>query len=175
MQLKTILNKVQKFKSFVYGQIRWIEDTKGPTIKNSRIGVSWRLARVWLQRRTTVVPPRENKRSARRDRGVSKVRWWSSPGYGCDTNRAVNRPAGSMVALVSVSVFGASASWRWPANSLLPCNVTWEKASFRKGPFQRRTDTATSSKKFTSRNRKPGNDTERIYFHRMWVAVQESH
>ena len=33
MQLKTILNKVQKFKSFVYGQIRWIEDTKGPTIK----------------------------------------------------------------------------------------------------------------------------------------------
>nr|VFK64718.1 MAG: hypothetical protein BECKTC1821F_GA0114240_11409 [Candidatus Kentron sp. TC] len=41
MQLKTILNKVQKFKSFVYGQIRWIEDTKGPTIKIFRRLGAW--------------------------------------------------------------------------------------------------------------------------------------
>jgi len=26
MQLKTILNRVQKFKSFVYGAVRWVED-----------------------------------------------------------------------------------------------------------------------------------------------------
>nr|VFK18397.1 MAG: hypothetical protein BECKLFY1418C_GA0070996_10435 [Candidatus Kentron sp. LFY] len=43
MQIKTILNRVQKFKSFVYGKARWIEDAKEPTIeveiqprKNSR-------------------------------------------------------------------------------------------------------------------------------------------
>jgi len=33
MQLKTILNRVQKFKSFVYGTIRWVEDAKEPTIE----------------------------------------------------------------------------------------------------------------------------------------------
>ena len=33
MQLKTILNRVQKFKSFVYGSIRWVEDAKAPTIE----------------------------------------------------------------------------------------------------------------------------------------------
>ena len=32
MQLKTILNRVQKFKSFVYGTICWVEDAKEPTI-----------------------------------------------------------------------------------------------------------------------------------------------
>ena len=43
MQLNTILNRVQKFKSFVYGRVRWIEASKEPTIeielhprKNSR-------------------------------------------------------------------------------------------------------------------------------------------
>ena len=43
MQLKTILNRVQKFKSFVYGDIHWIENGSEPTIeaellprKNSR-------------------------------------------------------------------------------------------------------------------------------------------
>ncbi len=25
MQIKTILNRVQKFKSFVYGAVRWVE------------------------------------------------------------------------------------------------------------------------------------------------------
>ena len=33
MQLKTILNRIQKFKSFVYGTIRWVEDAKEPTIE----------------------------------------------------------------------------------------------------------------------------------------------
>ena len=33
MQLKTILNRIQKFKSFVYGTIRWVEDGKEPTIE----------------------------------------------------------------------------------------------------------------------------------------------
>ena len=33
MQIKTILNRVQKFKSFVFGPIRWVEDTKEPTIE----------------------------------------------------------------------------------------------------------------------------------------------
>ena len=33
MQLKTILNRIQKFKSFVYGTIRWIEDAKEPAIE----------------------------------------------------------------------------------------------------------------------------------------------
>ena len=43
MQLKTILNRVQKFKCFVYGEIRWVENVLGPTVevelrarKNSR-------------------------------------------------------------------------------------------------------------------------------------------
>ena len=43
MQLKTILNRVQKFKSFVYGKTHWVEGTKEPTLdveihsrKNSR-------------------------------------------------------------------------------------------------------------------------------------------
>ncbi len=33
MQLKTILNRIQKFKSFVYRSIRWVEDAKVPTIE----------------------------------------------------------------------------------------------------------------------------------------------
>ena len=33
MQLKTILNKVQTFKSFVHGKAKWIEDAKEPTIE----------------------------------------------------------------------------------------------------------------------------------------------
>lgn len=33
MHMKTILNRVQKFKSFVYGSISWVEDTKEPTIE----------------------------------------------------------------------------------------------------------------------------------------------
>ena len=33
MQLKTILNRVQKFKSFVYDSVRWMEDAGEPTIE----------------------------------------------------------------------------------------------------------------------------------------------
>ncbi|MDZ7752579.1 MAG: ISL3 family transposase [Gammaproteobacteria bacterium] len=33
MQVKTILNRVQKFKSFVYGAIRWVDGTEVPTIE----------------------------------------------------------------------------------------------------------------------------------------------
>jgi transposase len=32
MQLKTILNRVQKFKRFVYGDVRWEEDRKGEVL-----------------------------------------------------------------------------------------------------------------------------------------------
>ncbi len=33
MQVKTILNRVQKFKSFVYGAVRRVEDTSVPTLE----------------------------------------------------------------------------------------------------------------------------------------------
>jgi len=33
MQIKTILNRVQKFKSFVYGSERWVEDAPVPTLE----------------------------------------------------------------------------------------------------------------------------------------------
>jgi len=33
MQLKTILNRVQKFKSFVYGTVRWAEHTSSPALE----------------------------------------------------------------------------------------------------------------------------------------------
>ena len=33
MQLKTILNRVQKFNSFVYGRIRWVNEAKEPTVE----------------------------------------------------------------------------------------------------------------------------------------------
>ncbi len=33
MHIKTILNRVQKFKSFVYGTVRWVEDATEPTIE----------------------------------------------------------------------------------------------------------------------------------------------
>ena len=33
MQLKTILNRVQKFKCFVYGPIIWVEGAKGPAVE----------------------------------------------------------------------------------------------------------------------------------------------
>ncbi len=33
MQVKTILNRVQKFKSFVYGAVRWLEDSLTPTLE----------------------------------------------------------------------------------------------------------------------------------------------
>ncbi len=33
MHLKTILNRVLKFKSFVYKSIRWVEETQEPTIE----------------------------------------------------------------------------------------------------------------------------------------------
>ncbi len=29
MQLKTILNRVEYFKSFVYGKVRWVDDAAG--------------------------------------------------------------------------------------------------------------------------------------------------
>ena len=33
MQLKTILNRVEPFKSFVYGKARWVEGTGRPTLE----------------------------------------------------------------------------------------------------------------------------------------------
>jgi len=33
MQIKTILNHVQKFKSFVYGTVYWVEGTSVPTLE----------------------------------------------------------------------------------------------------------------------------------------------
>jgi transposase len=33
MQIKTILNRVQKFKSFVYGAVRWVEGSTGPALE----------------------------------------------------------------------------------------------------------------------------------------------
>jgi len=33
MQLKTILNRVERFKSFVYGKARWVEDAAGAAIE----------------------------------------------------------------------------------------------------------------------------------------------
>ncbi len=33
MQLKTILNRVQKFKSFVYGAVRWVDGAPIPTLE----------------------------------------------------------------------------------------------------------------------------------------------
>jgi hypothetical protein len=33
MQLKTILNRVQKIKSFVYGAVRWVEGAPSPTLE----------------------------------------------------------------------------------------------------------------------------------------------
>lgn len=33
MHIKTILNRVQNFKSFVYGSVRWVEDASEPTIE----------------------------------------------------------------------------------------------------------------------------------------------
>ena len=33
MQLKTILNRVQKIKSFVYGAVRWVEGAASPTLE----------------------------------------------------------------------------------------------------------------------------------------------
>ena len=33
MQIKTILNRVQKFKSFVYGAVSWVEGAAVPTLE----------------------------------------------------------------------------------------------------------------------------------------------
>jgi len=33
MQIKTILNRVQKYKSFVYGTVRCVEDASVPTLE----------------------------------------------------------------------------------------------------------------------------------------------
>jgi transposase len=33
MQLKTILNRVEHFKSFVYGKVRWVDDAERPTLE----------------------------------------------------------------------------------------------------------------------------------------------
>ena len=33
MQLKTMLNRVERFKSFVYGKARWVEETPRPTVE----------------------------------------------------------------------------------------------------------------------------------------------
>ncbi len=33
MQLKTILNRVENFKSFVYGRAGWVDDADRPTIE----------------------------------------------------------------------------------------------------------------------------------------------
>ncbi len=33
MQIKTILNRVQKYKSFVYGAVHWVEEATVPTLE----------------------------------------------------------------------------------------------------------------------------------------------
>lgn len=33
MQIQTIFNRVQKFKSFVYGSARWVENASVPTLE----------------------------------------------------------------------------------------------------------------------------------------------
>ena len=33
MQLKSILNRVERYKSFVYGKARWVENAGRPTIE----------------------------------------------------------------------------------------------------------------------------------------------
>jgi hypothetical protein len=33
MQIKTILNRAQKFKSFVYGAVRWVDGAAVPTLE----------------------------------------------------------------------------------------------------------------------------------------------
>ena len=33
MQLKTILNRVESFKSFVYGKVQWVEGTERPALE----------------------------------------------------------------------------------------------------------------------------------------------
>ena len=33
MQLKTILNRAQKFKSFVYGSARWVNEARQPAVE----------------------------------------------------------------------------------------------------------------------------------------------
>ncbi len=33
MQIKAILNRIQKFKSFVYGAVRWVEGAPVPTLE----------------------------------------------------------------------------------------------------------------------------------------------
>ena len=33
MQLKTILNRVEHYKSFVYGKVTWVEDVERPTLE----------------------------------------------------------------------------------------------------------------------------------------------
>ena len=50
MQIKTILNRVQKFTSFVYGAVSWVDGALVPTLEvkiharvNSRPAAVWRL------------------------------------------------------------------------------------------------------------------------------------
>lgn len=53
MQLKTILNRVQKFKSFVYGAIRWVEAGKVPALEvdvHPRVGSRGRCSGCGRQR-----------------------------------------------------------------------------------------------------------------------------
>jgi len=33
MQIETILNRVQKFKSFVYGAVSWVDGARVPTLE----------------------------------------------------------------------------------------------------------------------------------------------
>ena len=50
MQLKTILNRVQKFKSFVYGAVRWVEADAVPALEvdiHPRAGSRGRVLGVW--------------------------------------------------------------------------------------------------------------------------------
>jgi transposase len=53
MQLKTILNRVQKFKSFVYGAVRWVEAGKVPALEvdvHPRVGSRGRCSGCGRQR-----------------------------------------------------------------------------------------------------------------------------
>jgi len=65
MQIKTILNRFQKFKSFVYGADRWVEGASVPTLEvelgtalEQPSGVLWlRAAKARLpERRFELIP-----------------------------------------------------------------------------------------------------------------------
>jgi hypothetical protein len=108
MQLKTILNRVEPFKSFVYGKVRWVEEATRPTLE-------------------VEIHPRKNGRAICSDCGRP------GPGYDRMPSRRFH-----FVPLWGMAVFFAFAPGRVVCHPFVNCVLVFHERRLAMTPLRKR-------------------------------------